>query len=548
MKRFIFMLLVLLFSVACQEIVVVYPPIITTTGQETPDGSIQFGNYTPATKAMAGEGPNGVGYGDFTVFGFEDNTPIMDPYFVIWQESQWVYEGVSSQELKYFNKSANQYSFIGIISDNTPSRDGTTVNVSDVESFQTTDPMNSPKELLYTQKIVPQSQFGKYVSLTFNHANARMFIGFASDRSDTEVIDYVPGTPSVPGTITTEHAKMFDLLAEGKLVGYGLTKFQGDEHGEYRGYTGNYFNINPYQGGLDFISNERLAELMPIVNAQFIYTDENCNIVDHWEYNVDKKDKMFLKFADGVNASDFIAGNDAFWTNLTDAEKVGLKNHHDSGCRIIRIEKLPDGNYFAWGESYGLVQNTTDRDFKVINGGTIGRPELEGIRVFSVDDSGSPIIHKVHTVKADAHFDAVNAPSYDNVVANSECITFNKPSTVLAQSDDTNITWAEATHSPTIRYALPIASTGYVVKFSYVYNGVTYYDARVLIPTESAAFAASKDYTYVIYITDKTNATTDPNQAYEEKNEVDTSQKAIVFSEITFGDYTSGGHYVYTIL
>ena len=42
------------------------------------------------------------------------------------------------------------------------------------------------------------------------------------------------------------------------------------------------------------------------------------------------------------------------------------------------------------------------------------------------------------------------------------------------------------------------------------------------------------NYTYVIYITDKTNGTTDPNIAIEEKNEVDTSNKAIVFSQITF--------------
>lgn len=543
-KQILVSLLVFLSLAACVKIDINLCESCTTPT----DGAIVFSNYSPATKAEAGVGPNAIGYDHFTVYGFKDETAIMDPFQVEWQTNKWVYEGIGTQELQYFNKNSTNYSFIGVISDKTPGRTDRVVDVEGVESFQTDDEMNSPKEFLYTQKIVTPAQYNQPVSLVFNHANARMHIGFASDRNDTEIVDYVSGFTGTPGTLTTEHAKMFDLLAEGKRVGYGLTKFQGDEHGEYRGYTGNYFNINPYQGGLSYITNERLAELMPLVNAQFVYTDADCNLVDHWEYGVDKKDKMFLKFADGVNAAEFIAGNDAFWTNLTDAEKVGLQNHHDSGCRIIRIDRLPDGNYFAWGESYGLVQSTTDRDFKVMTGSTVGIPDLEGIRVFSVDDSGEHNIHLAHVDAADAHVSVTGTPTFDNLSTSTNVMLFSHPNGAVAQVDNTSIVWADATPSPTIRYALPVGNTGYVVKLSYRYNGTTYYDARVLIPTVSAAFAESKDYTYVIYITDKTNGTTDPNQAYEDKNEVDTSQKAIVFSEITFENYTSGGHYVYSIL
>lgn len=547
--------LILLVSVSCQEIVVIYPsypyqeqPTYTTNGE------IQFGNYSsasPKTKAIAGEGPNAVGYGSFDIFAFEDNTVIMDPYKVNWNGSAWVYEGIGTQELKYFSRTANQYSFIGVISDRDAYRDGTTINVDNVEAFQTDDEMNSPKEFLYTQQVVNQADFGKYVNLTFNHLNSRMFIGFASDRNDTQLIDYVPAIPGTPGTITTEHAKMFDLLAQGKLVGYGLIPNQGDYNGYYAGMEGNFFNLNPYQGGYNYISKERLAELMPIVNAQFVYCDQNCNAVDKWEYGVDKKDKMFLKFADGVNGADFIAGNDAFWNNLTDEEKTKMQVYRNSGCRVIRIEKLADGNYFAWGESYAQASwvspTSTERDFKVISGGTIGKSGLEGIRTFSVDDSGSPITHKVHVDSADVHIGITGALTLDNLAKNSNVMIFNIPSGNVYQSADDNITWAQATHSSTIRYSLPVENTGYVVKFSYTYNGVNYYDARVLIPTASADFVSSKNYTYVIYITDKTNGTTDPDKAKEDKNEVDTSDKAIVFSQITFGEYADGAHYVYTV-
>ena len=544
MKKFFLTLLISLLSIACNEIMIVYP-IVAIPGQETADGSIQFGNYTPVTKAMAGEGPNGVGYGDFTIFGFEDNTPIMDPYFVIWQESQWVYEGVSSQEIKYFNKSASQYSFVGVISDKTPSRDGTTVNVSGVESFQTTDPMNSPKELLYTQKIVPQSQFGKYVSLTFNHANARMFIGFASDRADTKIINYAPGTGDVNiYRIAADPIKYYGPTVS-DAEGAGLTDADIAEINSHFNFTvpsGYYWaaasqawsTINGSDWP-DYVSSALFSGYWSDNNGGAAPTGIERDLYPEFtgDFTVNSSNKLELNFD----------GWDYIVTKYPDFANINLSNWSSAvsgGMKLVHVTK-ENGNLRGWWI------NTTNTNVYFLRTEP-GSPALEGIRVFSVDDSGSPIVHKVHTDKADIHVPFTGDVTYDNVFNSQDVMIFSLPSGNVAQSDDTNIAWNDATPSPTIRYALPIANTGYVAKFSYVYNGVTYYDARVLIPTESAAFAASKDYTYVIYITDKTNGTTDPNQAYEEKNEVDTSKKAIVFSEITFGDYTSGGHYVYTIL
>lgn len=496
MKRFIFTLLVLLFSVACQEIVVVYPPIITTTGQETPDGSIQFGNYTPATKAMAGEGPNGVGYGDFNIFGFEDNTPIMDPYLVTWQQNQWVYEGIGSQQIKYFSREANQYSFIGVISNQTAVRDGVTINVPNVEAFQTTDEMNSPKEFLYTQKIVEKSNFGQYVNLTFNHLNARMFIGFASDRNDTEIIDYVH----------QEHYNAKNNSNVWLRAGFS-TPTISDEDIAY---------INSW-----YICSE---DTWPTSSTpSYTFKMKNEEIPSAYKTTVE---------VGGINY-DFFDAQKYIASKYTITDWGNWSTPIQNGWIVLHMDK-PNGYRGYFFDPWAALSTPVVQ-------------VLDGIRVFSVDDSGSPIVHKVHADTTDVNI-TINDVVFSNTLTNSNVIVFDNPTGNVYQSDNTSITWAQATHSPTIRYALPLSNTGYVVKFSYVYNGVTYYDARVLIPTESAAFAASKDYTYVIYITDKTNGTTDPNQAYEEKNEVDTSQKAIVFSEITFGDYTSGGHYVYTIL
>lgn len=522
---------------------------------------IFFGNYVPATKASSVNGhfvgPNECGYDSFNMFAFKDGEAVMNPYLVNWDGEYWTYE-IGSQELQYFDRNSQKYDFIGVIADNATNDNG--IIKVNAEAFEDNScEMNTEKEVLYSVTTVEKASYNAPVSINFQHVNAKMYIGFASDRGDTQIVDYTPSAPqtSVPGTISTEHAKMFDLLADGKLVGYGLTKFQGDEHGEYRGFTGNYFNINPYLTGNSYITQERLAELMPLVNAQFIYTDENCNLVDKWEYGVDKKDKMFLKFAPGVNAADFIAGDDAFWSNLTDTEKTALKNHHDSGCRIIRIERLDDGKYFAWGESYGLVVDATARDFKVINGGTPGTPAIigyPGIRVFSVstDAVSGKNVRTAHTTEARADITdvCVLTKTADSGADPDSNITFVKPSGAVAQAasasaidENTNVTW-----SPTVWYALPVDNpdNGYVVKFSYTYNGVTYYDARVHIPAIDSNFDQGYYYQYIIFISADTNGTTDVDEANNDKDEVDTDKNPISFGVI-FSDYQKGKRVVYSL-
>ncbi len=498
------------------------------------------------------------GYDEFSLYTWNSNNEIiMNPYVVQAEDADtYTYEGIGSQTLQYFKNNADSYSFIGVI----PTSDATLNNGSltvGVESFVVDDKkaegngvkVDSPKEFLWARTDVNKVDYNKVVTLPFKHGNALLYLGFISDDANTEIIDYTPDIPgnSVSGTKTTEHAKMFDLLAQGKLVGYGLTKFQGDEHGEYRGFTGNYFNINPYLTGNSYITQERLAELMPLVNAQFIYTDENCNLVDKWEYGVDKKDKMFLKFADGVDATEFIAGNDAFWTNLTDTEKTALKNHHDSGCRIIRIERLDDGKYFAWGESYGLVVNTTDRDFKVINGGTIGypaTPSIPGIRVFSAkSDPTDGYAHLAHTNTADAIVSTGLA--FDNRVTSSDVIQYSLPANTTIPVGTTE---GDAVYSPTTFYSIPgdTGLTHFVVKISYIYKGVTVYDVRVPIELPTAGLESGKYYKYIINIKSTSNGTNNPVEAKDEKNDIDIIDNPILVT-VDVTDYEEGDMKIITI-
>ena len=499
-KRVLFVILTSLVLVSCLRVDYYYHAHIIHkvwgwNGCST-HGSIVFGSYGPATKAIEGEGPNGVGYGNFKVFGFKDNTAIMDPYQVNWQDNSWIYEGIGTQELQYYDRDSEQYDFIGVISDKTPIRVDKTVTVSGVESFLTNDEMNSPKEFLYGQKTVLPSEYNDPVVFTFNHANARMFLGFASDRNDTKILDYACWT-----TYNLKNATNLWPRA-----GFSSPTISDEDIAYINSWYENNLGSWPTSSGTLSTMTTANREIPEAYKTTVLVGEDSYDFFDARKYLASKYDIID-------------------WGNWN--------TDFQYGHLIVHIDK-PSSTYRAWMFNPNASYNTFD---------VVG---LEGIRVFSVDDSGTTNQHKVHTVSADAHINTTEFATFDSVVANSDVLIFDHPAGFVAQANNTNISWAGATASPTIFYSIPINNTGYVVKFSYKYNGVTYYDARVLIPTESANFEQSKDYTYVIYITDHTNGTTDIDEAINDKDEVDTNQKVIVFSEVNFASYTSGGHYVYT--
>ena len=200
---------------------------------EKGEHAIVFSNKT-LTKASVSPVSN-KGYDEFSLYTWNSNNEIvMNPYVVQAEDADtYTYEGIGSQTLQYFKNNADSYSFIGVIptSDATLSNGSVTVGV---ESFVVDDKkaegngvkVDSPKEFLWARTDVNKVDYNKTVTIPFKHGNALLYLGFISDDANTEIINYTPDIPgtSVPGTKTTEHAKMFDLLAQGKLVGYGLTK------------------------------------------------------------------------------------------------------------------------------------------------------------------------------------------------------------------------------------------------------------------------------------------------------------------------------------
>lgn len=541
---------------------------------------ITFGNYSPYTKAMSENGvlvgPNQCGYNTFNMYAWKDGSAtVMNPYAINWENDAWVYDNVSGQELQYFDRNSSEYRFIGVISNSTETYGTNDVTVTDVPAFlDNSEELTTPDELLWTYTSVAKDSYSSPVSLNFKHANAKMYIGFASDRSDTEILDYTPSTPEVPATPATETyakktTKFIDELVAGNEVQvaigfYGVSSPKLTET-----------QPNPLYVGGDNTSNGWLAKtwllsIKDAVNSQFVYYRLNAvanstsktETTEDWESAASNKNIFMMKLADGVDKAEFAAGNDVFWNALVAHEtdwfggspKISFKQMfaqaYADGWRVVRINVSDaDANQVLVFLSSNIEAST---QVCTITPGTPYQPAvagLDGIRVFSVteDITDGKNVVTPHTTEATAV--VTNACALTATTTDDDVITFTKPSALVAQfATAADITWDGCTKSPSVWYALPVGNpdNGYVVKFSYTYNGVSYYDARVHIPFADSNFAQGVYYTYVIYITDKTNGTSDPDEANLDKDEVDTDNIPITFV-ISVTEYSDAGIKTYTL-
>ena len=464
-----------------------------------PNGAISFGTTSTMTKATANVGPNNCGYDQFNVFSKEAG---MNPYTVQWNGSAWTYDGIGTQTKQHFDKSNDEYNFIAVISDKAGSYANSTVTVQDVEAFLTNDEANTPKEFLWAGTTVARTNYSNQVSLAFAHGNAKMYIGFASDRNDTEILDYVPERTTPGTTIPNKQESLLDgtaWAATSTAVGAVIT--QDDI---------NYINgLFTYNSGLVFTYGDGVE----ILNTQGYITG-------YFQEATGIKDYLISKYPTLASVSD------AFMNRFTNFYLIHIEKNGNEVCG------------WFYNKKKGSVSSVTAYSETTTPGTPI--PAIKDIRVFSVskDAVTNKNVRTAHTTKADANI-TTTSNTFVNPTLVDEVITFDKPDgTVVQIADKTTITLdTPVTMSPSVWYAIPVSNTAYVVKFSYIYNGVTKYDARVLIPATSANFGQSEYYKYVIYITDSTGGSTNPDAAADDKDEVDTSESPIIFNNITFGTY-----------
>ena len=533
--------------------------------------AILFGNNSVKTKASV-TSTSGTGYDTFNLFAWNStNDTIMKPYVVEANGiASYTYEGIGTQELQYFKNYSEWYDFIGVIPTNhSMNLSNGELNVTGVKSFIVNDErakqavnltdtlywntglaVDSPEEFLWSYKRVNKSDYGTTVELPFNHQNALIFLGFSSNKSDTELIDYVPGSPDIPAVpeVRDTTDMWFTLKRSSGNADGSATKTRvktGDTWGDY---------VDDY---------ELPAALVAEIKSYYSMDGGTAGDYDlhmnntTWPSNKQLRIVKVIPDAYKIN----FQSPDGTITTFFDGFKYLKENGYDiqprnsGGKPSVWDYVLLDA--FVNGTSYTIVgfnatASLSNPNYTVnVTPGTPavpGRAAIEGIRVFSADSLGVNnlptdtlyCVHIPHTTIADATISS-NGCVLSNRTTSDEVITFSLPSTTTLNSTPV---W-----SPSTFYALP-GDTDFnfiVVKLSFTYNGVTSYDVRVPIHLPDGGLVPGKYYKYELYITSTGNGTNDPNEASDEKDEILIEYNPVIKVKLIDTGYTQGDERTFTI-
>ena len=565
MKRFfypfvlLFMSLFIMTSCDIDNNTNIYPPMFWC-GYWQPNtvygnGQYVIGGYTNGqTRAAATRAaiPGGT-YTDFALYSWTADSVVMNGYHGIFNGNTWGY----TEDVKYFDNDVAEYGFIGVIPQNATQTFDENAHEVTVEAVSfTTDDAGAQtgtqngtyaedRELLYAYSTVQNANYAGGATLNFNHANVKVYLKFTSDDSNTEIVDftpYNPGSPEIPAvpgtqTTTTKTGKALDMLYNGEIVYWpyaGDANLTSTQANNFYKNTTNYGNM---------------GDLMDVVNAQFVYYNTSGSVTTNAWPEGNKKDMYGIQLSSSTNKDDFVGGStedtwkDAFWTNASTQIKDIFRVSYAAGWRVIRIEHIAGTQYDAW------LLNNTEMTYKVITttGGTPYQPAVpatgkEGILVLPATSAAG---NGTDAVLA-SYPSVVNATVSLNGItmtetANEASVMFTKPAGAV---------YTTRVASPTTWYTFPaavnsVANTGYTVKFSYTYKGVTKYDNRVFIPAPDAQWLEGKYYTYIINISGKGNGVVDPVDADETDPKVPITNDITVTAVIV--DYTTGDEYEYNI-
>ena len=515
--------------------------------------AIVFNGHKTLTKATAAS-TAGNGYDNFALFTWNSiGDTIMKP-FLVFATSAGEYDYVDGnlgQTLQYFKRVADNYSFIGVIpTTHTMVLDSCAVKVSAIQSFTVDDARvtgtlaaDSDEEFLWVYKNVEKADYVNTVVLPFEHGNAVIYLGFKSDRNDTRLLDYVPGTPAVPATpdINDTTDTWFNLKRSSGNVDGSATKLKGP-------------------GESTYTDNAELPAAL-VAEIKSYYSVDGSAAGDYdlhmgasvWPSSTIKQLRI-VKDIPAAYRMPCEIGSTGIIVDFFDGFKYLKDNGYDIQPRTsggkpavwdyVLIDAFVNGTAYtvvglnATGTNYSAPNYTID-----VTPGTPAVPAvpgIDGVRLFTADSTEVYCKHIAHTLTADATISPAGL-AYSNRVADSVAVTYSLP------ANDTLNTGAK--FSPTTFYAVPGDENlnFLVVKLSYTYAGVTAYDVRVPIKLPAGGLQCGKYYKYTINITSTGNGTNDPNEATDEKDEIIIEGNPVITVVANFTDYTEGADETITI-
>ena len=545
---------------ACTKIVI---PSDSVPINNAGEYAIMFNKY-PTTKAVVSS-TSGTGYDNFSLFVWNsNNTLVMNPYTVHARGTDYVYDDVAGQKLEYFSRTANYYDFLGVIPTTHPmTLDADSVTVNSLVSFKVDDARvsgtliaDSPEEFLFASARVPKADYGNIVDLPFKHGNAVIYLGFSSDRTDTKLLDYVPGIPATPEVRDTVDT-WFNLKRNTNVNG-SATTLKGPNDASYVDNAAlpdalvaeikSYYSIdNGTPGDYDLhLGNTQWPS--SVHKTLRIVKD----IPDNYKLNVELLNGTIVTFFDGLkylkdNGYDLqprtSGGKPALWDQkqiLLDAFVNGAAYTAVFFDWAVSTVNINVNN--AW-ENHSVIEYTIN-----VTPAIDPVPGIDGVRMFTADSLGVNnvptdtlyCVHRPHTTVADAVVKA-DTTVFKNRQTSKEVITYSLPITTTLSSTPV---WSATTF-----YALPgDANLNWlVVKLSYIYNGITTYDVRVPIKLPDGGLKQGKYYKYEIHITSTSTGTNDPGEASDEKDEIIIEGLDPIRVQLSVTDYDLGANEKITI-
>ena len=517
----------------------------------------------------------------FSLFAWTADSTVMNNYHGVFSGNTWGYE----EQVKFFDNFVPAYNFIAVIpQDDYTFSNGTVTVPAHTFGVETTDASYTgydDQEILWASTTVEKANYATGASLTFNHANSKVYLKFTSDDANTQILDYTPytpanpGSPAIPGTPGTETYTSKSTKFVDELVAGGMAQvcigFVGASSPKLTTSNPTTLYVGVNNATYNFYAKDWLLSIKDAVNSQFVYyrldqvsnSTSKTETTEDWESANSNKNIFMMKLASGVNATDFANGNDAFWTALCAHEtdwyggspavsfKSVFQKAYDEGWRVIRINES-DANSNQVLVFLANNSNTTTQVCE-ITGGTPDIPAVpatpesgkQGIIVLpatSVLGDGTDAV--LSTYPSEATIDITLSGLSWTSTATNNTFTFTKPSgnvyTTEVESPTTWFTFPKAANT--------VENLGYTVKFSYVYKGVNVYDARVYIPMDKCIWESGKYYTYVINIKGRGNGHDNPNNEDGDDPVITGSDKyEIVVNPAVINGYEEGQKYTFEV-
>lgn len=519
------------------------------------NGNFMIGGYTygqdnkPTPSVMTRAAVSQTYDDKFSLYAWTPDSTVMNNYHGTFNTGgqTWGY----TENVKYFDNFVSEYSFIGVI----PQSDAHVYNetnhtvtvAADTFTVKSTDlNYKDDREILYASTTVQKANYVEGASLAFNNLNAKIYLQFTSDDANTQILDFTPyvpanpGSPAIPGTpgtetYTSKTTKFIDELVAGNEVQVGIG-FYGVNSPKLTSTQPNPLYVGTNNTGNGWLSKDWLLSIKDAVNSQFIYyrlnqvnnSTSKTKTTEDWESAASNKNIFMMKLADNVDKAAFEAGNDVFMNALTahEADWVGgspaitfksmFEQAYAEGWRVIRIN-VSDANTNQVLVFLSNNQNITTQVCE-ITGGTPDIPAVpatpgsghKGIIMLpatSANGTGTDAVLSTFPASVNATI-SLNGVSWETT-ATGNSVTFDKP---------TAAAYTTPAQSPTTFFTFPaeVANTsnlGYTIKFSYVYKGVSVYDARVFIPSTVCNWKSAKYYIYKINITDRGNGKANSSEA-----------------------------------